>query len=109
MSRPTFCVTYDIVTPESAEVGDVAESGYYSRGGWKHDNPSEWTLQEIVSEFGLNSCEDCGNWFATIDPSIDYRTGVETSYSVHPPDGITRASYARLTRILAYRLKGLTV
>lgn len=93
-------VTYDIVTPDSAEQGDYAESGYYSRGGWKHTDPSSWTLHEVVSEFGRNSLEDCGGSFATIDPDLNYRTGEDTSYTVHPPEGITPASYRRLKRIL---------
>jgi hypothetical protein len=98
-----FRVTYDIVTEDSAADGDVAESGYYSRGGWKHDDPSDWTLHEVVSQFGRNSLEDVGSWFSSYSPDINYRTGEDTSYSVHPPRTITRASYARLRRILSYR------
>ncbi len=99
----TFHVTYDVVTEESAEQGDYAESGFYSRGGWKHDDPSEWTLREVVSEFGRNSLENNGSWFSTVDSDTDYRTGEDTSYSVHPPRTITAASYQRLIRILCYR------
>jgi hypothetical protein len=99
----TFRVTYDVVTPESAEQGDYAESGYYSRGGWKHEDESSWTLHEVVSQFGRNSLEDNGRWFSSTDSDTDYRTGEDTSYSVHPPRSITAASYARLRRILDYR------
>lgn len=45
----TFHVTYDIVTEESAQNGGYAESGFYSRGGWKQVDPSAWTLHEVVS------------------------------------------------------------
>ncbi len=99
----TFRVTYDIVTPESAEQGDYAESGYYSRGGWKHEDPSEWTLHEIVSQFGRNSLENSGTWLSTIDSDTDYRTGEDTRYSVHPPRNITKSSYARVLKVLDYR------
>lgn len=99
----SFRVTYDVVTPESAEQGDTADSGYYSRGGWKHDDPSDWTLHEVVSQFGRNSLEDSGSWFSTTDADVDYRTGEDTSYSVHPPRSITASSYARLRRVLCYR------
>jgi hypothetical protein len=99
----TFRVTYDIVTEESATDGDVAESGFYSRGGWKHDDPSEWTLHDVVSEFGRNGLQDGGSSFYSIDSDTNYRTGKETNYAVHPPRTITRASYARIRRILSYR------
>jgi hypothetical protein len=95
-----FRVTYDIVTPESAEHGDTAEAGYYSRGGWKQDDPSEWTLRQVVSQFGRGSLEDSGSWFSTVDSDTNYRTGEETSYAVHPPRTITAASYERVRRIL---------
>jgi len=101
----TFRVTYDTVTPESAEQGDIEDSGYYSRGGWKHDDPSEWTLHDVVDHFGRNSLENCGTWFSSIDGETDYRTGEETHYAVHPPRTITRASYRRLRRILEWRYK----
>jgi hypothetical protein len=100
-----FRVTYDVVTPESAEHGDVADSGYYARGGHQcgHDEPSQWTLHEVVSEFGRHSFEDSGHWFSSVYANEDYRTGESTSYAVHPPQTITAASYARLRRILCYR------
>jgi hypothetical protein len=99
----TFHVTYDIVTEDSAADGDVAESGFYSRGGWKHDDPSEWTLHEVVSQFGRNSLEDGGRSFYSVDSDTNYRTGEDTNYAVHPPRTITGASYARIRRILSYR------
>ena len=98
-----FRVTYDIVTEASAEQGDVAESGFYSRGGWKHDDPSDWTLHEVVRQFGRNGLEDGGRGFYTCDSEIDSRTGDHTSYAVHPPQSVSSASYARLQRILSYR------
>jgi hypothetical protein len=97
----TFRVTYDVVTEESAEHGDFAESGFYSRGGWKHSDSSEWTLRDIVREFRAR-CEDSGRWFSTANDEIDYHTGEQTQYSIHPHDGITAASYKRLARILCY-------
>lgn len=105
MTISRFAVTYDIVTPESAEHGDTAEAGFYSRGGWKHEDRSEWTLREVVSEFGRNSLEDGGTSFYSIDSEQNYRTGESTSYAVHPPDNITAASYARVRRILAWRVR----
>ena len=97
-----FRVTYEVVTHESAEHGDAEDRGYYSRGGWKHDDPSEWTLAEVISEFGRGGFEDSGSWFTTVDARINYATGAHTTYGVHPPN-ITPASYARIRRILCGR------
>ena len=98
-----FRVTYDVVTEESASDGDTSESGYYSPGGWKHDDPAAWTLREVVSQFGRNGFEDGGSSFYLVDSEANYYTGEDKSYAVHPPDGITAASYARVRRILAGR------
>ena len=48
-----FTVTYDVVTHESAEYGEVAESGFESTGGWKHDDPDYLTLKACLSACGL--------------------------------------------------------
>lgn len=101
----SFRVTYDVVTDESAEHGDTAENGYFSRGGWKHTDPSDWTLHEVVSQFGRNSLENSGSWFSTTDPDLNYRTGDSTSYAIHPPRTITAASYRRLIRVLDYHAR----
>lgn len=98
-----FRVTYDVVTEESAEQGDTASSGYQSPDGRQHDDPSEWTLHEVVSQFGRRSFEDGGRWFSSVDSDTDYHTGDDTSYAVHPPEGITAASYARVRRVLVGR------
>ena len=98
-------VTYDVVTPESAEQGDVAEAGFYHRGGWRTpaDDPSAWSLHEAVSEFGRGCFEDGGRGFYSSDSRENYRTGERTSFAVHPPDTITAASYGRLARIFCER------
>jgi hypothetical protein len=86
-----FNVTYEIVTPESAENGDFEETGFELKDA---------TLREAVGIVGRRSCEDSGRWFTQADGSTDYRTGANTRYSLHPPDSITASSYARLRRIL---------
>ena len=98
-----FTVTYDIVTPESAEYGDVSESGFASPGGWKHDDRAELSLREALQIVSAGTCEDSGRWFSTVDSDTNYRTGEETSYAVHPPRHITNASYNRLRRIFCGR------
>jgi len=106
----TLRVTYDVVTPESAELGDVADSGFYHRGGWQTpaDDPSSWSLHDVVSEFGRGTFEDGGHGFYSADSHENYQTGEHTSFAVHPPDTITAASYRRLARLLCERPKRRT-
>ena len=101
-----FRVTYQTVTEESAEHGDYAESGFAHPRGWRFPvsdpGPHEITLREAVQIAG-GPFEDCGRWFSTVDADTNYRTGEDTYYSIHPPEAITPASYARLRRILGIR------
>lgn len=97
-----FTVTYEIVTPESAEHGDAAERGFVLPGEWRVPvhavTPVTMSLREA-----LQLCypqEDSGRWFSECDGRQDYRTGAWERRSLHPPEGITGASYDRLARLL---------
>lgn len=107
-----FRVTYEIVTPESAEEGDAAERGFIGRQfGLK------WTIEEALAadDSDLNmslreasrhvsaAMEDCGTWFSEIDGRQDYASGAEERRSLHPPANITAASYGRLARLVGWR------
>lgn len=96
---PGFRVTYEIVTPESAEIGDAESRGYVHIGEWKSDEPEEMSLREAMRLCSPN--EDCGRWFAEIgEDRCDYRTGAVETRSIHPPRDITESSYARVKRVL---------
>ncbi len=104
-----FTVTYDVVTEESAEYGDSAESGFASPGGWKtEDRPEPLTLREAIRAAGFRhysprygaGFEDGGSSFYTVDADQNYRTGEDTTYAIHPPRGITPSSYRRVARVL---------
>lgn len=104
---PKFHVTYEIVTPESAEHGDAAERGFVTPGGWRHEINStdindpglDLDLRSAVNLIGC--VENSGSWFTETDGRDDYRTGANERRSLHPPRNITPASYARLARLLA--------
>lgn len=103
-----FHVTYELVTPESAEVGDFAEVGYvHSNGGRdaidlvKSADDYAMTLRDALRH--CSPSEDCGTWLASDPETIDYRTGTDMATSLHPPRGITPASYRRLKRLLNVR------
>ena len=92
----SYSVTYDIVTPESAENGDVAEAGYVA------ENVS---LRDAIDEVGGVCYEHNGGyeWFTNCEYNLNYGTGTQESRSLHLPDGITGASRVRIGRLLGVR------
>ena len=96
MQNTNYSVTYDIVTPESAEDGDVAEAGYVA------ENVS---LRDAIDEVGGVCYDHNGSydWFTNCEYGIDYQTGAQESRSLHLPDGITGASRGRIGRLLGVR------
>ena len=105
--RPQFYITYEIVTPESAEHGDAAERGYAMPGGWQFElsamtpDDVKACALDLRSAVNMVGCtEDSGCWFSEVDGRQNYRTGAETRFDLHPPHNITGASYARIKRLL---------
>jgi len=109
--RKGFRVTYDIVTPESAEHGDYAEIGYVLPGGWHYDIETvmanrdrepigsyDMSLGEALSLIGC--VEHDGHCYSETDGRVDYKTGAETRYTLHLPENITNASRKRVHRLL---------
>jgi hypothetical protein len=92
----TFRVTFEIVTPDSAEQGEIAAFGY---------EVENVRLRDAIdaAQCRRGGYEDCGRWFTSIDAVVDAGTGAQASHSVHPPRTITPASYARLARLLTGR------
>ena len=100
-----FHVTYEVVTPESAEHGDYAEIGYAMPHGWRFpleqcDDMAALGLSLREATRMVGHVEDCGRWFAETSGDTDYRTGAETRLNLHPPKNITPSSYRRLKRLL---------
>jgi len=100
-----FSITYEIMTPESAEQGDAEERGFYLEGLSFGEAMAE------IRSLGLRGahCEadscpisiDCPpRWFSFPEAHKDYSTGAMTSYALHIPDHITPASRIRLARLL---------
>ncbi|MFM1566061.1 MAG: hypothetical protein ACKJRP_03965 [SAR86 cluster bacterium] len=103
----TIDFTYDTVTPESAENGDVAECGFITPGFWRYPNiedyeRKQWAIGDLayLIDFAkyLGITFD-GHDFYSVDPDINYRTGEETRYGMHI-DGVTPATEARIARLL---------
>lgn len=105
-----FRVTYDIVTPESAENGDTEENGFVLPGDWRDsievamNQPRDAynvTLREAMRL--ASPQEDCGMWWAECDGREDYQTGAIETRSIHPPHNITPSSYRRVSRLLGFK------
>lgn len=101
-----FSVTFDVVTPESAEHGDFAESGYVIQ---------DVSLRDALAELDADGCHveaDCcpvslqcpPRWFTAYDTNQGtreyYERGESESRSLHVPDNVTPSSRLRIARLL---------
>lgn len=104
-----FRVTYDVITPESATRGDVAEYGFVRPDGLRvapltgEPTPGVgMSLRRALELFnhGPGCVEEVGAWFVEADGRLDLRTLGNERRALHPPHHITPASYGRLARLV---------
>lgn len=103
-----FDVTYEIVTPESAENGDTEENGFIAE---------RVSLREAISLVnGTRTCHVDGvtcieadehpvrspSWITVVN-GMEFLTGAQESRSLHMPDNLTPASRLRIARLLGVR------
>jgi hypothetical protein len=114
---PKFHVTYDIITPESAEHADAAERGFIDTRGRHVDLPDGvcgepagaimgacgLSLRQAIEEISCVHDGGDGYSYYEADPRCNYRTGHEESRAFHLPDNTTTASVARVARLLRSR------
>lgn len=84
-------ITYQTVTPESAEIGEPEETGF------KAENV-EYTFRELVEL--LHTCEHSGSSWAThycVDE--DYATGAITDHSYHPVSNRDARYFEKAARV----------
>ena len=94
-----FNVTYETITPESAEHGDTADAGFLA------ENVS---LREAIDGLGYGEAGVEANEYPVFDPrwitayrtDEDYRTGEVENRSLHFPDTMTASSKLRVCRLL---------
>lgn len=87
-------VSYDIVTPESAEQGDAAEHG------WEDESGTECNRREAVkllTDAGSLEASSTGFhhgiWYSQTDGSEDYRTGAVKTLAYHVSGFTIREEY----------------
>jgi hypothetical protein len=121
----TIDFTYDTVSPESSENGDVEESGFITPGMWKYPDledyqrralklhrinfktsenyeRKQWAIGDLayLIDFARSLGIACdGDNFYSVDPDMDFRTGESTTYAMHI-DGVTPATFERIARLL---------
>jgi hypothetical protein len=99
-----FNVTYEIVTPESAEEADVDEHGYIQ---------AEATLREALTAVwdtrtshvdGILSVEVSDRWcdarWVTVNNGMEFLTSAYESRSLHFPEELTGATRKRIIRLV---------
>ena len=91
----TIDIAYEIVTPESAEHGDIEDQGWEEQDIFmepdEYDSDDGITAAdkaiEFISDRGpvepSSSVFGPGVWYTTTDSEKDFRTGSETRYSFH--------------------------
>lgn len=100
-----FNVTYEIVTPESAEQGDAEERGYIAEGLSLRDALACLSETRTSAVDGVSAIEaneypvSCPRWLTVIN-GMEYRTGAQESRSLHFPDNVTPASRVRVARLI---------
>ena len=93
-----FNVTFEMVTEESAQDGEAAESGFIS------ENVSLSCAVANVKSTFTSTCgggsADYGDSWITVNNGMDYITGEYESRSLHRPAKCTNASWGRICRIV---------
>ena len=99
-----FSVTFEIVTPESAEHGDAESRGHIVAGVSLRE--AVQCVGETESPHCSRECIECDelpvtapHWI-TVYNSPDYLTGASESRSLHIPEGVTAASRVRIARLM---------
>jgi hypothetical protein len=94
-----FNVTFETITPESAEHGDTATAGFIAEGV---------TLREAIEAVGWGNGGCVADECPVTDPRSltmyrvceDYATAEIENRSLHFPESVTAASRVRIARML---------
>lgn len=95
-----FSITFEVITPESAEDGEVAESGFLEEG---------LTLRDAIEALRWDrGCYVDSNsypvtaprWFTFYETDHDYATGAVTNKALHLPNHLTPSTRRRIARLV---------
>jgi hypothetical protein len=100
-----WSVTFEIVTPESAEQGDAESRGYIAQDVTLRDAIDSLFETRTSRVSGVECIEpndsqhSAARWI-TVYNGMEFETGAHESRSLHFPNCITAASRVRLVRLL---------
>jgi hypothetical protein len=106
--KALFSVTYEVVTPESAEAGEADERGYIAENVSLRDALKDVHATRTCHVDSPESIEaDCSpmhrSRWVTVTNGAEFLTGAHESRSIHFPEGITAATARRLARLVGVR------
>lgn len=104
-----FSVTFEIVTPESAEQGDYDESGFICEGSRLRDAIDDVRSTRTNQVDGVECIEMSASNIAVADwisirNGMEFETGAWESRSLHIPNNVTTASRRRIARLIGCRI-----
>lgn len=96
--------TFEVVTPESAENGEAEETGFT----FKNEPHTFREAVELIRKGGFvhpSESQGVPRWLSC-EAEPDYRTGAETTYSIHPGrDAVTLRYWPRVLRFAGIKTK----
>lgn len=99
---PKFNVTYDIVTPESAEHGDIAEDGFIAENVGLRDAIDALFETRTRRVDGISYAESGDSYF-TVGNGMEIETGAHETRRLHFPQSTTDSTWHRIARLLEAR------
>lgn len=97
-----FNITYEYVTPESAEHGEAEESGFHEEGLTLREAYDFLRWEGDSDRFASDSVTRHARWI-TFSNSPDMHDGSWKDYSLHFPAHMTASTRARIARL--FRVK----
>ena len=96
-----FNVTYDIVTPESAEYGDYAESGFIAESLSLREalEAVKETRTSLVDGATIELCNSGAGYCLTVTNGMEFQTGANETRTLHM--SCTRSTARRIARLVS--------
>lgn len=100
-----FSVTFEIVTPEYAEMGDAEERGFIGesltlREAFEAVNGTRTSRVDCVQSVEPSEWPCVAPSWATVTNGMEYETGAYESRSIHFPESLTPSTRRRICRAL---------
>lgn len=105
MKRDIFNVTYDIVTPESSEHGDFAETGFIAESATLRDAITDLHRTRTCKVDGVSAIEaDSIPCSVRIINGTEFETDAAESRTLHIPCTVSAATARRIARLIGAKL-----